>query len=116
MPAPTFTPPMRPSAGTQITPEVNLRKAPFGDGYGQASPSGLNHIRRIVRLEWAYLSLDEAQQIDTFLTGRGGYRAFTYTLNGEAQPRRWTCAEWHIEDGHPARVTATFREYFGPEV
>lgn len=112
MPLTTFTPPMRPSAGTGNTPEVSLRRASFGDGYTQASPAGLNHVRRIVTLRWDYLSLAEARQIDTFLKARGGYEAFYYTLNGEAQPRKWTCAEWSITDGHPSRLTATFREDF----
>lgn len=112
MPIPVFVPPMRPSAGTGIAPEVSLRRASFGDGYVQTSPSGLNHIRRTVTLRWEYLTLTEAQAIDTFLTDQGGYRPFAYTLNGEDQPRRWTCAEWSVTDGHPARLTATFREDF----
>lgn len=114
MPLPIFTPPMRPSAGTGITPEVSLRKAPFGDGYGQASPAGLNHVRRIVTLRWDFLSLAEAREIDTFLTDRGGYQPFAYTLNGETEPRRWTCDTWSITDGHPSRITATIREDFSP--
>ncbi|MCT4332632.1 phage tail protein [Paracoccus sp. YLB-12] len=114
MPLPTFNPPMRPSAGTGIAPEVSLRRASFGDGYTQASPSGLNHVRRIVRLEWSYLTLTEAQAIDTFLTARGGYQAFSYQLNGEAEPRRWTCSEWSVTDGHPSQVRAVFKEDFSP--
>lgn len=112
MPLTTFTPPMRPSAGTGIASEVSLRKAPFGDGYTQASPAGLNHVRLTVTLRWDYLSLAEAMAIDTFLKARGGYEPFYYRLNGETADRKWTCSEWSITDGMPARLTATFREDF----
>lgn len=114
MPIPVFTPPMRPSAGTGVAPEVSLRKAPFGNGYCQASPAGLNHIRRAVTLRWDFLTLAEAQAIDQFLTDRGGYQPFAYALNGESEPRRWTCSEWSVTDGHPSQVRAVFKEDFSP--
>jgi len=116
MPLPTFTPPMRPSPGTSRAPEVSLRKSQFGDGYAQASPAGLNHVRQVVALKWEFLSLAEAQEIETFLVGQGGYRPFLYTLNGEAQARRWVCESWSVTDGHPSTVNATFREWFGQVV
>lgn len=113
MPIPTFNPPMRPSPGTSRTPEVNLRRASFGDGYGQNSPAGLNHIRQVVALRWEFLTLAEAQEIEAFLVERGGYQPFLYALNGEAQARRWICESWSMTDGHPSTVSATFKEWFG---
>lgn len=112
MALPVFNPPMRPSPGTSHAPEISLRKASFGDGYCQASPAGLNHIRKVISFHWAFLTLDEANDIEAFLIERGGYRAFYYHLNGEAIDRKWTCSEWRIEDGHPAKVQATFKEDF----
>ncbi|MTH61206.1 phage tail protein [Paracoccus litorisediminis] len=112
MPLNTFNPPVRPSMGTGIAPEVTLRKAQFGDGYTQNSPAGLNHIRQVVTLKWETMSLAEARQIETFLIGQGGYIPFYYTLNGESTPRKWTCESWALTDGHPSKIQATFRENF----
>lgn len=114
MPLLTFTPPMRPSPGTTTSPELALRKSSFGDGYEQRSPAGLNHVRRTVNLAWDYLTLTEAREIEAFLVARGGYEPFTYRLNGEAVDRRWTCESWSLVDGHPAKVSATLKEWFGP--
>lgn len=113
MPLPIFTPPMRPSPGTTTTPELSLRKSSFGDGYEQRSPAGLNHVRRTVNLEWPYLNLSEAKEIEAFLVARGGYEPFIYRLNGETVDRRWTCETWAVTDDHPSKVTAQFREWFG---
>lgn len=112
MPLNTFNPPMRPSAGTNITPEVNLRKAQFGDGYTQNSPNGLNHIRRVVTLRWDFLTLTQALQMQNFMVGQGGYIPFYYALNGEGSVRKWTCESWSVTDGHPAKFTATLKENF----
>lgn len=114
MTLPTFAPPMRPSAGTTHQPEVALRRASFGDAYVQASPAGLNHIRGVVTLRWDYLTLTEAREIEGFLAARGGCQPFRYTLNGETEPRRWVCESWSVTEGHPCRLTATFKESFGP--
>jgi phage-related protein len=112
MALPTFNPPMRPSPGTGHSPEISLRRTPFGDGFVQASPTGLNHIRKVVSLRWDYLTLDEANEIEAFLIQQGGYRPFWYLLNGETVPRKWVCDTWTKTDNHPAQVTATFREDF----
>lgn len=112
MPLATFNPPMRPSPGTSHAPTISLRKAAFGDGYTQASPAGLNHIRRVVNFRWDFLTLAEANEIEAFLIQHGGFRPFLYTLNGEATPRKWTCDTWSLTDNHPTQVTATFREDF----
>lgn len=112
MALPVFTPPMRPSPGTGHAPEISLRRAIFGNGYTQASPAGLNHIRRVISFRWDYLTLAEAKAIDAFLVQQGGHRPFLYTLNGEATPRKWTCSDWNLTDDHPSKVQATFREDF----
>lgn len=112
MPLNTFNPPMRPSPGTSWTPEVSLRKTAFGDGYTQASPAGLNHVRRTVNLQWEYLTLAEAKAINDFFTGQGGYIPFYYRLNGETVDRKWTCESWSVTDGFPSKITATLKENF----
>lgn len=114
MPIPVFNPPMRPSPGTGHAPEVKLRTAAFGDGYTQSSPAGINHIRQVVTFRWDYLNLAEAKEIEAFFVARGGYQPFEYQLWGESEPRRWVCESWSITEGHPTRVTATFKESFMP--
>lgn len=111
MPIPTFTPEVRPSPGTNITPEISLNKASFGDGYTQSSPKGLNHIRRVVSLTWKGLTLDQAYALDVFFTGRGGYLPFLYTVRGDTE-RKWTCAEWSMSDAAPFSFSATLKEEF----
>lgn len=112
MPLQTFIPPMRPSPGTGRGVELALNKTPFGDGYTQASPRGLNSVRRVITLKWDFLSLDEARQIENFMIARGGYQPFYYTLNGEATPRKWTCETWTVTDDHPSKVSLTLKENF----
>ena len=112
MPLLTFAPPMRPSPGTGRGVELSLNKTPFGDGYTQASPNGLNHVRRVINLKWDFLTLAEARQIDNFMIARGGFEPFYYTLNGETVARKWTCETWNVTDDHPCKVTLTLKENF----
>lgn len=108
----TFVPPVQPSPGTSIDQEVSLNRASFGDGYTQASPRGLRHIRRRVSLRWDTLTLDQARAIDGFLTAQGGYKPFLYTVRGESAPRQWTCESWSVTDGAPATARAELVESF----
>ena len=112
MTLPTFLPPMTPSVGSSQKPDVNLRRADFGDGYSQAAPAGLNHIREVASLRWDVLTRAEKDQLVAFLKERGGYQSFTYQLPTEATARRWTCDDWRVT-ALPASlfaVEATLRE------
>lgn len=115
MALPIFTPPVLPSAGLANEPKINLFKAEFGDGYTQASPAGLNHIRDTAELKFELLTSLQAAGLVAFLRERGGYKPFLWTLPDEATPKRWICAKWkHVRDEEGrSTITATFEQDFG---
>tara|TARA_R110002020_G_scaffold61270_2_gene165020 strand:+ start:1231 stop:1587 length:357 start_codon:yes stop_codon:yes gene_type:complete len=114
MALPTFAPPLTPSIGLTDKPEIKVNRADFGDGYSQASPAGLNHIRRVITLKWNVLALDEAQAIEAFFKARRGTDPFTYRIPREASATKWTCEDWNTsrDTGGFVSIEATFRESF----
>lgn len=115
MPYPTFEPVVMPSPGSTKTPQIALNKSQFGDGYIQASPKGINHIRNSVSLKWNALTISEAASIEAFLRERGGYKPFYYSIYPDPTLRKWTCSEWSVSSSSPIEVTATFMESFIPD-
>lgn len=110
----TFNPPIAPSPGTMHRPQVKLLQAEFGDGYSQATPAGLNHIRQTIELRWDVLEQDEKHAILAFLERHQGNKPFHYQVPGDCR-RTWTCADWSVQT-LPAQlfsITATIRQYFG---
>ena len=105
-------PPVAPSPGSAHTPEISLDEVAFGDGYTQASPRGLNHIREVVALRWDGLTLDQMIDIRGFFQDHGGYLPFWYQPFGLAVPYRWTCKEWSGTAGAPLTFTAKLRQSF----
>jgi len=116
MALPTFKPDVAPSPGTGHNPEISLRKADFGDGYTQASPQGLNHIRQIVSLKWDGLTLDQMDQLRAFFEERGGYKSFWYQPYGFTTLMKWTCEEWSGVAGAPWTFTAKLTQSFNAEI
>lgn len=112
---PTFSPDPAPSPGMTIRPEVRLQKAGFGDGYTQALPDGLNHIRRVVELRWEVLTAGQAADLETFFVARGGAEPFRYQHHGSPF-RLWTCESWTRTSGAPSTFSCTLREWFGAEI
>jgi phage-related protein len=114
MTIPTFAPPVSPSAGAQDKPEIKILKADFGDGYSQPIPDGINNIRSVMTIAFEGLERDERDQILSFLVERKGTQPFLYTLPGEAQPIRFTCADWsNVALGADLyTINATFRQDF----
>lgn len=112
MPLLTFTPEVQPSPGTGFRPKIKLFKAEFGDGYSQAVPVGLNHIRRELSLKWEGLTQAQAAYINDFFTDHGGYLTFLYQPVGESAPIKWTCGEWNMTAGSPWTMTAKLEESF----
>ena len=114
MSVPTFNPPLTPSPGSADKPEIKLLEADFGDGYTQATPEGLNSIRRVVSLKWDVLTIAQASQILAFFTAQQGSAPFYYTIPGEGAAVLWTCKEFG--QGFAAynyrSVTATLRQSF----
>ena len=103
---------MTPSVGSSLKPEISLFRADFGDGYSQAAPRGLNHIRRVASLRWDVLTRAEKNAIEAHFVERGGNKSFRYTVPGDTSERRYTCDDWNITTigGSLFAIEATFRE------
>ncbi|OAF13939.1 hypothetical protein AXW67_18245 [Bradyrhizobium neotropicale] len=95
-----------------MTPEVKTLEAPFGDGYTQGSPDGINNIRQVAALNWAALLDADADTIMNFFVAHKGTIPFYYALR-DGVTRKWTCKEFSRVSDTPNTITATFREYFG---
>ena len=95
--------------------QLALNKAEFGDGYTQASPKGLNHVRHTVELNWAGVAPDQLATLRTFFEGRGGYMAFWYQPPGFTASRKWTCETWTGSSSAPCTFSATLVESFTNE-
>jgi phage-related protein len=106
-----FLPPVDPSPGTKTKPELKLKEAAFGDGYTQTTRDGLNHMRRVVTLQWDVLRLDQAIAIEAFFENQGGDTPFYYALSGDTV-RKWSCKDWDRSRKAPNTCAATLREDF----
>jgi phage-related protein len=110
----TFNPPVPPSPGTSDQPRIRKLEAEFGDGYSQAVPDGLNHIKREISLDWDLLTPTQSNDIIAFFRARGGCEPFFWTPSDETTALKWICEEWsekRIEGGMRA-VTAKFVQSF----
>lgn len=116
MPLQTFTPSIAPSPGTQSKPSVNLWVAEFGDGYTQAAPRGLNHIRHNLSLRWNGLTESQMIGLRTFFESHGGYRPFYYSPRGFSEAFKFTCKDWSMSDNTPWSFEAKFEQSFTSEV
>ena len=114
MPFPIFTPPIGPSPGTSNRPKLSLIETEFGDGYTQASPAGLNHIRDVVSLRWDGVTEAQMREIEAFFRARGGHEPFWYQPYGFDALVRWTCKDWSTSASAPWKVAATLTQSFVP--
>lgn len=110
---PTFNPPIAPSPGTRHAPKVNILEAAFGDGYTQASPNGLNHIRQNLTLKWDGITEAQYLEILSFFEARGGYEPFSYQPRGFTKAHLWTAREWSGADDTPWRFEVKLQQWFG---
>lgn len=116
MPLPTFVPPVLPSPGTSHKPEINLWEAEFGDGYSQATPKGVNHIRKKTSLNWKVLTTEQMREIVGFFERMGGHQPFYFKPFGEPAAVKWTCKEWSPStDAGIWTVTAELSQSFTNE-
>ncbi|MEO4040349.1 phage tail protein [Hoeflea sp. CAU 1731] len=108
-----FEPPIAPSVGMTRKPEIKLLRAEFGDGYTQATPNGINHIREVITLSWQVLSENELAQIEDFLKSHGGYKTFYYCVPGSAL-LKFNCDDWEATQISPDyfSLKATFKQTF----
>jgi phage-related protein len=112
MALPTFNPSVAPSPGTTRKPEISLNKSQFGDGYTQASPKGINHIRMTMELKWEGLTPAQVAELEAFFVERAGYKSFKYRHFSETVTRKWTCGEWSASFAAPCTFSASIREDF----
>ena len=108
----TFTPVIDPSPGTSVSQEIALNKASFGDGYTQAGPQGLNHVRQTVELRWDALTRAQMDALKSFFEGRQGYKPFYYQPPSFAGVLKWTCEKWTSVSGVPCTFQATLIQSF----
>lgn len=90
----TFNPPIGPSPGTSYSPEIKLLEASFGDGYTQATPNGINHIRDVLSLKWDGLTYEQMMEIWSFFIRHQGNQTFFYRPFGSDYHNKWTCKEF----------------------
>lgn len=114
MPYTTFTPPVPPSPGTSDAIQIKKLEAEFGDGYSQAVPDGINHMRREISLDWELLTPTQSNQIIAFFRARGGCEPFYWTPSDETTALKWVCEEWSEKrgEGGMRSISAKFKQSF----
>lgn len=110
----TFTPPINPISGTAFKPKVALWEAPFGDGYTQATPRGINHIAETITLKWGGLTIAQMETIRGFFERKGGVTPFYFTPRGRSHPVKWRCKSWSYSDSAPWTFEANLEQSFAP--
>lgn len=105
------------SAGAQLDEEPRLLETPFGDGYAQRAPDGLNHIVQRWQVPFRRMEAAEGNALIDFLRAHGGHTPFDWTPLWHTAPisvvcKRWSRTqpdEWGITD-----ISATFEQDFAP--
>lgn len=89
--------------------------APFGDGYEQNFPKGINFNPATWTLSFTGASAATIESIDQFLTSQGGYLKFTWTPPDSSAQLLWICREWQpkYSSGGVGSLTAVFNQQFG---
>lgn len=112
MSLPIFNPSVPASPGTRNRPAVKVLKAEFGDGYTQEAGDGLNNVQAVLSLQWQVLTPDQAQELEDFFKGLGGYRRFLYREQPDRPLRKFVCSDWNRTYDTPQSFRATFEERF----
>ena len=111
--APIFT--WCPSYEPELEYAPDLLLAQFGDGYSQAAPNGLNHVRRRWTLNWNSEDQATADAIRDFLIERGFYQPFYFADPAGTQIGLYTCRTGLRRRQNGPRLytlSATFEESF----
>jgi phage-related protein len=113
----TFAPAQNPNVGLGVRKQPDVLVAPFGDGYQQRTPNGLNANRRVVNLAWDPVSPEIAAYIDDFFDRHQSSRPFWWINPRDPVLRKWTCPEWERTEPqwNASAITATLVEDFGLE-
>lgn len=72
-----------------------IRMSQFGDGYSQRMQDGINYMAQTWALEYVNRSWTTILAMVTFLEGKGGVTAFTFTPPGEAEIKV-ICKQWDV--------------------
>lgn len=105
-----------PTYGSALTvqPEVHVIPADqFGSDAERRIQVGTQHVRRVWSLTFENRANDTADQIEAFLTARGGLEAFDW-VPPHGAGGKWVCREWSSTPTSPATrsVSMTFEEVF----
>lgn len=86
----------------------------FGDGYSQRVADGINNNPLTWDVSIQYRTTAEADDIDVFLTARGGIESFDWTPPLESIAIKVLCPKWDRDIAHGAAqaITATFEQVF----
>lgn len=108
----TFTWAVSSEPTRDVSPRVLLSS--FGDGYEQRIGDGINTIARKWSVAFNARRTSEADDIDDFLTARGGIESFDWTPPRGAAGK-WVCRTWRRDEVsyNLSTITATFEEVFG---
>lgn len=105
----TWTPDRAASSET----EAKVLSAPFGDGYSQEVPDGLNNMPETWELTFSVRTTAEIKAIRDFLVAHKGATYFTWTTPA-GDTLKFTCKKWRATWGTSAdnSITCTFKQDF----
>lgn len=104
----------RPTYSVPLNRQPKMREAPFGDGYVQRSPMGINHNPESWALTFAKMHLIRAMEIREFLEEHDDGSPFQWmTMWGEL--KTFYCPQWSFTFEEEDAITIVMRidQYFG---
>ncbi len=102
-----------PHYGTRKEVEPRTLTAKLGDGYEQRAADGLNHMPEIWTVVFTSVTHAKAAAIISFLEGKAGVAAFTFTPP-EGAEIKVVCRKWPrtIKGPNLSSLTLTFKQVF----
>jgi phage-related protein len=105
------------SSGSTLNEKPRIVSAPFGDGYVQTSPDGLNPIAQEWQLRFAGVSDAAGNEMMAFLRERGGWQSFDWAPRWATALIKVKCPEWsrsQPDTDDRSDITARFVQVFEP--
>lgn len=87
----TFT--FVPTWGSQVNIEAKVFKTPFGDGYAQSAPAGLNNMMEVWNLTFTDIQDSVYASIKSFLKAKKGTEPFLWTTP-DGDTFTFRCESW----------------------
>lgn len=84
-----------PDRGLSKSSTPRIREVKFGDGYSQRMQDGMNYMTETWNLSFANRTFTDIDSMLTFLQGKGGVLAFTWTPPGESEIKV-ICKQWDV--------------------